>query len=360
MMGLLLLALSCAVLFLLPLVPAALEWWRPSDNAPLRVVREYDGSISHFAASFQRFVDAQLRPYLEQARSSAGQVEGALANGTRIIAVAPGQPLHLDDEEEKRRECERLILSPGDLTLPGERIYSGEIFAQGAIHGGPGLVLRAALAKGDIDLAAESYVMRWIHAEGEAVVGVRSRLYGRASAVRRLAVGPGSQFGRIFAPRIEFTPVAPPARPARLVLQRRPALALPSRVQANDVGRWLVRGDLAVQPQCWHRGHLIAAAGLQVGEGAFVAGSVKGNRDVTLAAGSCVLGSVVAAGSVFLAQDSRALGPIVAEDVVEIGPGCVVGTPEHPTTITAPHIRVAPGALVHGSVWAREGGEVLA
>lgn len=359
-MGLLLLALSCALLFLLPLAPAVLEWWRPSDNAPLRVVREYDGSISHFAASFQHFVDAQLRPYLEQARSSGCQVDAVLANGTRIIAVAAGQPLRLDDDEEKGRECGHLILASGDLDLPGKRIYAGEIYAQGSIHGGPGLVLRAALAKGDIALAPETFVMRWIHAEGEAVVAARARLYGRASAVRRLVVGPGSQFGRIFAPRVEFSPVVLPALPVRQVLQRRPTLALPPCLQANDVGRWLVRGDFAVQPLSWHRGHLIAAAGLQVGEGAFVAGSVKGNRDVTLAPGCCVLGSVVAAGSVFLAQDSRAMGPIVAEQVVEIGPGCVVGTPEHPTTITAPHIRVAPGALVHGSVWAREGGEVLA
>ena len=41
MIGLLLLALSCAVLFLLPLAPAALEWLHPSDAAPLNVVREY-------------------------------------------------------------------------------------------------------------------------------------------------------------------------------------------------------------------------------------------------------------------------------------------------------------------------------
>ncbi|MCE1242086.1 hypothetical protein [Oryzomicrobium sp.] len=361
MIGLLLLALSCAVLFLLPLAPAALEWLHPSDAAPLNVVREYGGHIGHFAAGFQRFVDAQLRPYLGRAGTDGTQVEAALSNGTQVIAVPADRAPRLQGREADARETTRLVLGAGDLMLPNDHIFSGEVYAEGSLRGGSGLVLRAVLAKGDIRLGAETYVLRWLHADGVAVAGEGSRLYGRASAGQRLLLGPGCRFGRMYAPRIEFTPLVRPAPASpRQRLRRREAMEAPPRLQAGDMGRWLVRGDLAVAGGTWHRGHLIASADLLVGAGAFVAGSIKGNRDVLLDSGSRVHGSVVAGARVVMERDSQAMGPIVAEDVVEIGPGCVVGAPGHPTTITAPRIRIAPGALVYGSIWAREEGEVLA
>lgn len=361
MMGLMLLALSCAVLFLLPLAPAVWEWLRPSDAAPLNVVREYGGQIGYFAASFQRFVDARLWPFLDRASADGTQVDGALPDGTRVIAVPGGGAPRPQGQEADARETSHLILGAGDLALPSDHIFSGEIYADGSLHGGAGLVLRAVLAKGDIRLGAGTYVLRWLHAGGVAAAGESSRLYGRASAGQRLLLERGCRFGRMYAPRIEFMPLSPPlpVSPCQ-PLHRRRALEMPGQVQSSDTGRWLARGDLVVAGNTWHRGHLIASAGLRVGAGAFVAGSVKGNRDVVLGAGSRVHGSVVAGARVVLEQDSQAMGPIVAEEVVEIGPGCVVGAPGHPTTITAPRIRIAPGALVHGSVWAREEGEVLA
>ena len=43
---------------------------------------------------------------------------------------------------------------------------------------------------------------------------------------------------------------------------------------------------------------------------------------------------------------------------IEIGPGTTVGEPSRPTTVTAPSIRIAPEALVHGTISARESAEV--
>lgn len=361
MVALTLLALSCAVLFLLPLAPALLEWLRPSDAAPLNVVREYDGQIRHFASSFQRFVKTQLQPFLDQAVSDGAQVEGNLPNGVSLIALPNNGKLRQVGQETNTRETPQLILGAGDLMLPSSHIFSGEIYADGALCGGSGLILRAALATGNIRLGAETYVLRWLHADGTAMLGKNSRLYGRVSAGQQLLLGSGCHFGRMYAPRIEFSPLIPPAPASQFqTLHRRKALEVPDHVRSSGIGRWLVRGDLVVADDTWHRGHLIASADLRVGAGAFITGSVKGNRNVLLNAGSRVHGSVVAGARVIMERNSQAMGPIVAEDIVEIGAGCVVGTPGHPTTITAPRIRIAPGAVVHGSIWAREEGKVLA
>ncbi|MEG0677073.1 MAG: hypothetical protein RR473_10550, partial [Comamonas sp.] len=198
MVALTLLALSCAVLFLLPLAPALLEWLRPSDAAPLNVVREYGGQINHFATSFQRFVKTQLQPFLDQAVSDGTQVEGSLPNGGQLIALPSNSKLRQKGQEANARETTQLILGAGDLTLPSSHIFSGEIYAHGALCGGSSLILRAALATGDIRLGAETYVLRWLHADGKAMLGESSRLYGRVSAGQLLLLGAGSRFGRMY------------------------------------------------------------------------------------------------------------------------------------------------------------------
>lgn len=359
MMALTLLLLSCTALFLLPLAPAILEWLRPTDAAPLNVVREYGGHIGHFAASFQGFVDTQLRPFLDRAAMGRVQVKETLPDGTRVMALPGGSALREVGQSAGIRETAHLILSAGDLSLAGEHIYSSEIYADGTLRSGSGLVLRAVLAKGDIYLGSEAYVLRWLHADGIVLAGENSRLYGRTSAGQRLVLGQGCHFARMYAPRIEFAPMSPQvlASPCQ-TLYYRAAFEMPEKLHSSDKGRWLMRGSLTVAANTWHRGHLIASEELRVEAGAYVSGAVKGHH-VRLGSGSRVHGSVVAGAWVVMERDSQAMGPIVAEDMVEIGPGCVVGAPGYPTTITAPRIRIAPGALVHGSVWAREEGEVL-
>lgn len=359
MTALTLLLLSCMALFLLPLAPALLEWRRPTDAKPLNVVREYGGHIAHFATRFQSLVNAQLRPLLDKAATGHAPVKETLPDGTRVMALPGGSTLREGDQSAGIRETTHWVLAAGDLSLVGEHIFSGEIYVDGTLSSGSGLVLRAVLAKGDIHLGSDAYVLRWLHADGVVTAGENSHLYGRASAGQRLVLARACRFVRMYAPRIEFMPVSLPATASPCqTLHRRIAFEMPQGLHSSSKGRWLIRGNLTMTANTWHRGHLIASEALHVEAGAFVLGSVKG-RNVLLGSGSRVHGSVVAGARVVMECDCQTMGPIVAEDMVEIGPRCVVGSPAFPTTITAPRIRIAPGAVVHGSIWAREEGEVL-
>jgi predicted acyltransferase (DUF342 family) len=67
---------------------------------------------------------------------------------------------------------------------------------------------------------------------------------------------------------------------------------------------------------------------------------------------------VIARKAIQIGQHAVIKGPIVGEDVVEIGAGSVIGSPDEPTTITAERIRLDAGVKVYGTVWAREHGQV--
>jgi hypothetical protein len=72
-----------------------------------------------------------------------------------------------------------------------------------------------------------------------------------------------------------------------------------------------------------------------------------------------VHGAITSSGRIEVAERCFVRGPVLCENEVVIGTGTQVGSPDCPTTISAPRIRLAPGAAVYGTLWARESGEVL-
>ena len=50
---------------------------------------------------------------------------------------------------------------------------------------------------------------------------------------------------------------------------------------------------------------------------------------------------------------------MVSETAVLLGAGCTVGAPGCPATVAAPRIEVAPGVVVHGTLWASESGRLV-
>jgi hypothetical protein len=57
-----------------------------------------------------------------------------------------------------------------------------------------------------------------------------------------------------------------------------------------------------------------------------------------------------------LAANCVVLGAVLSEVAIVVGPGCTVGAPGAPATITAPHIEIAPGVTVYGTLWAEKKG----
>ncbi|HVH86242.1 MAG TPA: hypothetical protein VM912_05925 [Terriglobales bacterium] len=51
-------------------------------------------------------------------------------------------------------------------------------------------------------------------------------------------------------------------------------------------------------------------------------------------------------------------GPVISEHEIVVGRNVQIGLPDFPTTISAPRIRLSPGSVTHGTVWARVEGRV--
>ena len=102
----------------------------------------------------------------------------------------------------------------------------------------------------------------------------------------------------------------------------------------------------------------MATRGIDVEHGVCVFGSVKGNGHISLKERAEVHGSLVSTKRIHISSNCFVKGPIIAEREVVIDAGVQVGIPGIPTTISAPIIHLARGAVIHGTVWAKVEGRV--
>ncbi len=70
-------------------------------------------------------------------------------------------------------------------------------------------------------------------------------------------------------------------------------------------------------------------------------------------------GSLMSAKRLHIGPDCLIYGPVIAERELEIEAGTKCGSPECPTTVSAPSIATEEGVVVFGTLWAREHGEVV-
>lgn len=118
-------------------------------------------------------------------------------------------------------------------------------------------------------------------------------------------------------------------------------------------------GDRVLPAGSRLQGPLLVLGDLQIGEGSVVHGDIKAHGDIRLAARCQVQGALVAGRSVQLGTGSAVQGPVLARRHLHLARGVRVGTPPHPSTVSADWVSLCAGSVVHGQVLAREAGVVL-
>ncbi|MGS0741028.1 hypothetical protein ACVBEF_04195 [Glaciimonas sp. GG7] len=352
-------------LFITPLLPALRELLWPTDIDPLNIAYDHDRSITRFARRL-----AQLsREYLAALSLPESAVGSQLksANMAEFLIVIEDAALPLEPEEVTRRMTERRLVGEKNLMLPDCFDYAREVYAIGNIQSGINNHFRALFAEGDIALRSGNQVLRWVHAR-RLHIGAEAVLYGRASADDEMHFHGAAHFERLNAPRIcvgevnRHSPVDVAGADAKTVIERPSALALIAHQvdQRPDEGRMIALGDLTLPADTVLYGDLIVRGKLRIGAGVLVLGSIKAHRSIQMEAGVTVRGAVVSAGRIICGNHAVIDGPLISEQAVLIGHGARIGSLSHPTSISAPVIKLyAHNTIAYGTVWARERGVVV-
>lgn len=345
-MTLVLLLAATLVALALPMLPAIVEWRRPSDAAPLVIEAGHALDPAGFAGSFRaRLADALARGEGRLGRSALAHAGGQAACGDWPLTRA-----------EVASGCSHRVWHvPGDALLPPGQAFLAEVACGGSLQSTPGSVCRALLGAQRVSLAERTVVLRWVHGD-EVEVSRGCWLAGRVSAARSIVVDGQVRFTMLHAPVVRFGAGTGDAATDVAAAASAPDAPPDGVAWDGTARRGVADGALSIPAGRAWRGDLVCRGVLRLGPGCHAQGSLKSHGALGLAAGCRVDGSIVAHGLVRLNRDCTVLGAVVSETAVTIGAGCVVGAPGRPATVTAPRIVVAAGAVVHGTLWATDDG----
>jgi cytoskeletal protein CcmA (bactofilin family) len=341
------LALTAATtaMLALPLTPALREIYRRADAAPLPT-RTDDGNIRNFTHSFRRYIEPML-PSLSRAGERGETVSASLSDGAPALLIGAKGAFEFSDPE-----VDAVVLCADDIFVPPSVCFVRDVYVRGRLVGGANDVFRALLVDGDAVLAEQTILLRWMHSHGRLQAGDGSQFFGRVSADSTAHLGYGCQFERVNAPAV-FT-----------ALDEIPeSLAVASEYGKRSIidcrfGRLRAGGELHLGPGDTVLGNIIARGNVRIDEDAHVAGSVKSHGRIEIASGSRIDGSVTSNLGLSIAGRCRIRGPVLCERDLTIGRATQIGSVDNPTTVSAARIRIAPGSVVYGTLWARQLGEV--
>jgi hypothetical protein len=318
------LAALAAGLFLGPLIPAFLEMRTPRGRTSLLIPADHDADVRYFAWRFREFVFTE---------------HGPLPSRGAIEYVPRDAPAH------------RAIVASDPLVVHAHTEIDADIYARSSVVGGEGATYRGLLAEGPIQLGSHSLLLRWMHGTDDVSIEEESSLLGRASAEMSLCVGRGAPFGWLSAPRIEFGGRERGAGPqADHTEDGAPRLA------PNGFRR--VIGDLEVPPESEIADNLVVTRALRIGARSVIRGSIKSHGPLHVGDGVHVAGNVVSRDAISIGRHCVVDGIVVAERSVCVDEHTRIGSAGSPSTVSAPFIEIAPGAIAFGTVWARKRGEV--
>ena len=335
------LSVSTGTLLALPLTPALRELFSKRDAGPL-VTRKDDGKIDNFAKSLRARCEV-FEPWLTSATRNREEL-CTLAHGRLCVARGEGP-------WQGPKQTDLLVLCANRTELPDGFESLGEFYARGNVDSGKNNTFRALLSDYDVALRSGSRILRWLHAEGDLKVDEDCILFGRASAGKAMTLSQRCRFERIHAPVI-YSSIA-----AREIDVRAESAAF-SKLARAGMGRTRVPGHVQIKMDGQRNGDLVASKGILLQEGAGVFGSVKANGEIDMHQHAEVHGSLVATKSIRVAKGCFIQGPIIGEHEIFIDSGTQIGLPGCPTTVSAPRVHIATGAVLHGTVWARVEGRV--
>ena len=356
-------------LFILPLVPGLVEIVRKTDVKPLRVSQAYDSNPFHFAEGFREYIRKQF-PDIHSAQNHNGR----LSDGTQYQMVGEKGIPNLDASSVTAK----LLLSAHPLTLPAGELFEMEIYGAQSILTGERSHFRALLSDDKLQLRESCTILRWAHSNGEMAVGRHSKLFGRATSNQSIVLGDDVQFERLHAPRVLTASLSTTGQLA-------PKVVLTALRELDDVKiqygrRWVLNDKLDFPANHSFDGDIITGTTAIIGDNAHISGSIKCNADNDVAhhlqntgiairtdkkTARCEVGnwvridgSLISSNDLYIGQYCQIMGPVIAEGVLVIGAGTVIGSPECPTTVTAPRIIIESGCTVYGTLWATENGIV--
>ena len=345
--------LAAALLWLLfPLTPSLLEFVRPTDIAPLKVVSRDSGDIAFFANNFRNYFLAQAEKF---DFTTIRDLELSQLPDSSPFMRVRGNVCFPPNHNQASNTVDYLVIAGPETTLPDNITFLREVYGVGGLTGGVGCAYRAVLADRDLTLLGESIVLRWAHSMGTFTVQEGSILHGRTSSDEELFLASGVTFEWISAPVILVGKANEVNDISQLQLRDVTFNQVDLKVMTD--GTYRFDGDISIPANGLVTGNFIVTGRIYIGSRAHIKGSIKAYKNIITEDNCRIDGSVVTRSTINIGKFCIVKGPLISETGIIIGQGTMVGNKEELSTISAPIVTIHSGTVIYGMVVAQRLGQ---
>jgi hypothetical protein len=233
-------------------------------------------------------------------------------NGERIRV---GAALRLTD----RAQSDDILAVQGEFSCGAASHLTREIYAAGNATVGTGSKLQALAADGDVTLASDVEVARWVDSWGTLRLGRNCVIHSRATARKSVYLEVGVEAQSVFAPEVTTAPGAVDAGPYPIASPEQ-LLQIPPSAGADPNALRQMGLDLAkltpLGSKCW-----IYSGSLRPGTPVHLTAQLVVRGDCSIPAGSLLEEDLKASGDLFIGAGSECGGNLISEKSLGVGPG---------------------------------------
>ncbi|MEM1095155.1 MAG: hypothetical protein AAGJ10_11185 [Bacteroidota bacterium] len=311
----------------LPLWPALRELRHPRDTAPLDIADVDYGDIRSAAERLTTILAEQPLDTLAHTLVPLGPG----IEGRRISLPAPHTDVLLATEAEAVR----------DVTLSEHAV----LYSTARVVALSDSRLPALYATQWARLEPGTAILAWAFAD-VLIAGAGVQLAGTADAASAIHLHPGVQFERVRAPKVYIGDAMQAPRPLSPSTGKRP--------------RHLIQGDLDIPSGSVLDGDYVVHGTTTLSDDVTINGALKSYGPITTGARCTVTHALMTEQHLTLGPDNTLGGPVLAETHLDAAPGLQVGSASSLATLSASTIALRPTSRVYGTVWAKDGGKVVA
>lgn len=297
------------LLFFLPFLPGIVEIARKEDADPLYIAMDYIKDPRYFGKSFKQLLSHATNGFT----SAPGISDILLSKKERLETTGSMDVLNAE-------KIDHLLCVQGDLISHSNAQFHKEVFVTGDASMGPSNTIQVLAAEGNVAIAADVQLKRWLDADGDIDIGERCNLGISASSGRKLHLGKNCVFRRLYGVPIttgdggktsidDFESVLP-------YMETLPPELSFARIKDHTIPPGTIMGKNVVFPQ-----------DVKIGHGSILKGNIKSYGKLVLEDNVIIDGNLFADGEIVIGLGAKISGHVFSQKTVYISRGTVISRP---------------------------------
>lgn len=306
------------------------QWRKIKGHQTSEIDVGYVRMEDYLAQSFRR----KVKEWLQLPSTVRGDRERTILKGSETIRVITG-----GIEFGSGEQCDDILVVEGDFICGSDCFFGREILVKGNARFGPGARLQSVAVDGDLTLGGDVKVARWLDSTKELTIGANSLVGARVTSAGLIRLGPGTQAGSMYAPRVATTawdgkflnPETPEMAKLPAVAFSEEAIAARESVEnaGFDIKKliqlgsdaWLYKGDLRILSPLRLQTKLVVKGKCDFPDGSVLETDIHSDGSLSIGARSICRGNLISAKDIHLAAGCRFSGLIHADGNVRLGQG---------------------------------------